>query len=798
MKLVALILCGLAVPGSAQLDPPRELDTALVRFIESHRKSDALYGAPNNDVSDERWTWRAVRSLHLAGATPTTPRRSAASAEGPSSAPLLPSLNGWMGSDPLSNLESAVARHLETGIAFDRESVVEHVARWRSSSGGYGFPVPLSVCLDFAQGVRKQVEPPPQDGDHRATIGATAAAVAILRALGSEVPDVDGVDGVVHAIAELQVEDGTWRPYAGADPGLFATYDAVRALTLLDRPVPRRDRLLARLARHRHVSGGFAHAVDEPASLEATWLVLECLDRLGARVPPIGRSSMDGELPPANDPGDLELWQAAVEMGPQPATTVELARRCGIDLLLVKANADVERALSTRGIAEARGYSLDVACGREEYYRAWGCEGVGYATHCSDVLFPPEVELAEIGVYREFSGLVDAWRPARERGALVLSCSYLNRELLAPVYDLAARSPESYDGIMGTWAFTRDGDHIRENPWLHRYVGRVPMMGNHDAHGGDSFHWLHYGLRSRTLFFAERGDLQGLREAVGRRSVVAVAHAGERLVLYGHPHWVARARAERKSWDLGRSRVRGPGIPDPVVVPIDAASGEEFPFLAEGYGILVRAAARPWDDAFPAEVDCTVDGVRHALHMAPVTVDCIPALWTPLLHLQPGDHEIIVEAFGRTTRTRVRFGAPVRERVVPDYSAVVPGELRFPGNEAKDFVVVRPKPLWWDGPLYIWSNRADFLLSCSGAAAARLEVDHGGGDSETRATVFVNGREVGALVPGGRESRSFPVAASDLIDGVNWVSVRTNLAPWTPPEIPAADFHLTRIALVSK
>ena len=243
---------------------------------------------------------------------------------------------------------------------------------------------------------------------------------------------------------------------------------------------------------------------------------------------------------------------------------------------------------------------------REEHLRAWGVPGLGYATHCSDIAFDPAAGVGERGWYRSFTALARDWTKDRDRGALAFSCSHIHRELLAPVYERTGR--EGYDGIMGTWAFAPGGDVVREYPWLHRYVGRRTLIGNHDAHG-DPFHWLHRGLRARTLFFARTADLAGFGDAVAHGRVVAVAHGDDgETTLWGLPHWTRRARAASAEWDVGRQasirrNERGIWLPDPLAFPIDATTARELPELREGHGVVIRAAGTLGDDALPEVVD---------------------------------------------------------------------------------------------------------------------------------------------------------------------------------------------------
>jgi hypothetical protein len=161
-------------------------------------------------------------------------------------------------------------------------------------------------------------------------------------------------------------------------------------------------------------------------------------------------------------------------------------------------------------------------------------------------------------------------------------------------------------------------------------------------------------------------------------------------------------------------------VPDPLIVPIDAAAAEELPDVLEGHAVLVRAAARLGDDAFPSVVRCRVDGRPVALSLVPPRPGRAPALFGRIPALVPGEHRVEVEAFGRRVDETWRFGEPVEraaDRGVPS-AWLPPAVMTFEGVDAVPFLEM-PLPFAVpDGSVAVSANRADVILSLDAAPDA--------------------------------------------------------------------------------
>ena len=825
--------CAQRRTGNDAADPARRLRD----FVERHRKEDGGYGAPGRESSTLPWTFMALECHALLGSRPPRsealahwlatfvregPRPDRRQLEwvlcrnllgeekqpGPPLGPLLqelPPLTTWLGSLPLDDLEAAVRlRRLVEPESLARAAplVARYLSLWRHADGGYHYPAALDQVYPLiARGKRLMELPKPARGP--SSLGLTAAAVATLGLLDAPVP---GIEETVAFIRSLRAENGgyhTRRP-AWGEPDLFGVWHAVRTLRALGAPLAGRERLetVAFVAAHQRSSGAFAHGEGEPDSLEATWLALQALDLLEAPLPDPRWRPAPSPLPaPTVEPG-LKLFQAVVEIGPDPAVAVVLAPRIGADLILLKGRDEPELARRARRIASALGIEVEVGCAREEHLRAWGVPGLGYVTHCSDLVFRPEESIGDRGRHASFAEMVNAWRPARAAGAIVFSCSYGHRELLSPAYELSIRGGGGYDALMATWCMSPDGDLIKDWPWLQRYVGRIAVIGNHDAHG-DPFHWLYKGLRTRTLFFAKTPDVEGFRDAVRKRRTVAVAHRGSSFALYGHPHWVELARKAREQWDRGRVKEDVESwLPDPIVLPIYDDTAGELAAIREGYGILVRAAGRLGDDALPHEVRCRIDGRPVPLRMVPPERRNRPALFASLPGLASGVHEVEVQAFGRTTRERLRFGKPAGKSSPrrADPHEDVPASLAFDRWQDVAFIRAPLANTTPQGFISLASNRADFILRVDDPRSSVVVLEFATGEREETVEVFAGGTPCGKvhLRPSERKTVRLPVPPGALRRGAEWITLRTDRAPWLPSfPIPQSSLRLHRVAVAT-
>lgn len=832
-RWLPILLLAISCSESAER-AAKNADDSIELFILGFRKPDGGFGSPESGRSHPVWTWQALRSLHLLGRPAAPPaglvprirawaleERSPDSqikallllqmagepppALPPAGPPFLP-LTSWVGSPPLDELEALTVRERMLGREVRKDILGEVLRIWRAGDGGWRYPAALAEVWPLVLS-DAPFATLPAGSDGPSPVGATASALACYRAAEIEIPGREQAAARIRDL--LDAETGRYRAgVAGHEgTGLWETWQALRALDILAEPPPEAaatDRWIRSLG---HRSGGYTHHPGEPASLEATHLALECLSLLGTleqdhRTAPAQQAA----LPAAADPGGLRLFQAVVQMGPDPGTSVMLAHRIGARLLLVKSLAGDEerRAALARSVIAAHGLDMEVACVREEHRRAFGVEGIGYATHCSDVMWESGTAIGDRNRYTSFDELMQAWAPARAGGARVMACSYRHRELLAPVYDRSVRG-DGYDALMFAWAFAGGGDLVADHPWLHRYAGRIAAVGNHDAHG-EPFHWLHRGLRTRTLFFAKEPTFAQFSEALARNRTVAVAHGPHETVLYGHPHWTKKARLAEAEWDAGRTGgSHDPWIPEPLVFGVEASTAELWPGLAEGFAIVVRAARSLTDDAMPGEVDVRIDGEPAAVELLPPRLDGPPALGVRLPAASRGVRQVTV-----STRTaeqgELRSSARVRLAEPIDRNSAAPlprfpaeprklgfqgiGELPFVQNTSLDFGDLQ-------GRVRIVCRRADLILGPAPEDARSLVLRYNAGERGRILQVLLDGAPLteGPLPAGEGRRTVWELPDGFPRKGMHRITVRTDLPPWMESfDRPASDLELLELS----
>jgi hypothetical protein len=782
-------------------------------------KADGGYGYPESKRSQVTWTWQVHRCHALLRHPLRDPKRletmarrwieqASGSAQTAQALELLQRAGGtelalplhpppmlplitWVGSPPLTELEAQLQVDRLLRRPTDRALLEAFLSVWRAPDGGYRYPPSLEEVWpkmledrDFVALPRPHGAPSP--------VGTTAAAVACFRHAGIPIPEPKQVLSRI-----MSLRDRDCGLYASGVPGhgepaLVHTWHALRAIQLLEGTPEDPGQTRKAICALRHVHGGFAPAPDEPASLDATWMALECLAIVGKLPQDLeGEAIVEATLaePVIDEIQELKLYQAVIQMGPDVGTSVMLAQRIGADLLLLKSlkGDEEQRVKRARALVAAQGFALEVACAREEHRRAIGINGIGYATHCSDMLWTPPLALKDRSQYSSWQDLVDAWRTDRAAGARVLACSYRHRELLAPFYDASARG-SGYDALMLSWAFVRDGNLVDAHPWLHRYVGRISAIGNHDAHG-DPFHWLHRGLRTRTFFFARSPTFESFREAIDRGRTIAVAHGEDENVLFGHPHWVQRMREINPDLTQGRGeRTSGMWIPKPLAYAVEKSTACEWPGLEEGFGLVVRAAVALTDDALPADVQVWVnDRPREVTWLPPLPTGQV-ALGVRLPDLPAGRYPVRVrvqsEEQGLLESTfHLRWTEPLTKSTsatLPSFGRQ-PTILRF--DSIEDLPFVQNTSLTFgdlEGRVQLVCRRADFILGPIPPGAEVLRLVFAPGTTSRMRSISLDGVELDLDEEEIRDlhEQRYSLPSGHPREGYHTVTLRLRLPAW--------------------
>lgn len=396
-----------------------------------------------------------------------------------------------------------------------------------------------------------------------AHVVATSEAVLTLRALGLAVPHPDKCAAWIRS---CQAPSGGFRwspshPSRSNAPDVWYTWAAVRALQALGSEPDHRARSLEWLNSLQNADGGFGDRPGWNSRLYSTYYAVHAIQVLAgeARRGIVPKKAVArGRVLPE---GTYSIFQAHLKSPPGGADMVEAARRLGFHLLGVKTNSPGAPA---RGIEEARaharakGYPLEILACPEQYPYRLSWLGGHPADHVANFLVPngPEHQARLEAVDRagkeklsweDFKTRVIA--PVLEAGSLFypeMDYSMVNAYM---VYDDGLEGGPGYNALIGALGWPV-WDWIRFFPYRERWVGKLPIVADGDAHG-DLAKWEERLDRQRVLYLAKTHDVAGFLDACRDGRTVCVIRGGEdksEIAYYGDPAAVEHVKRHRSSW----------------------------------------------------------------------------------------------------------------------------------------------------------------------------------------------------------------------------------------------------------
>jgi hypothetical protein len=117
------------------------------------------------------------------------------------------------------------------------------------------------------------------------------------------------------------------------------------------------------------------------------------------------------------------------------------------------------------------------------------------------------------------------------------------------VYDDGLDGRPGYNALIGALGY-EPWDWIRMFPYRERWVGRLPVLADGDAHG-DLAAWSERLDRQRTLYLATDPAHPGFLDACRNNRTVCVIRRGPdraELVFYGAPNAVAHVKKHMREW----------------------------------------------------------------------------------------------------------------------------------------------------------------------------------------------------------------------------------------------------------
>jgi hypothetical protein len=334
-------------------------------------------------------------------------------------------------------------------------------------------------------------------------------------------------DATLEWVRSCQLPSGgfTWSPGAtlGGVDNVIYTWAAV---SLLKRAgsAPKDRTGCVRWLREQFVSeGGFRDRPGAKANLTATYYALDTLRLLHE---PLRHESRHGPaIARTHLPSGLRIYSAQIEApgNGSPTEAVGLAEALDIHLWTAK-NTPPGWIAEAQRIADARGTSVQIARGDEEYGTYTRVAGFGMYSHLDDLVAPGT---AELGPYPPEKNVGMDWTTFRDtrirkvrgaNGRMVWQFNE-NEELTRILLDQTV-ADHSYGAISGFHFGI--GDFLEFEPFLMAWEGRIPMVGLQDAHGGESWWWAPQLEGFRTLYLASEPGWDGFVQAMDRQWILAV------------------------------------------------------------------------------------------------------------------------------------------------------------------------------------------------------------------------------------------------------------------------------------
>lgn len=300
------------------------------------------------------------------------------------------------------------------------------------------------------------------------------------------------------------------------------------ALWLLDRgkTKPRdQSRCAAWLSSLLTAEGGFQ---DRPGGLPnpgATYYALQSFQLLKAK--PDNSVKRAAVAPRHAIPSGSRVFTIQIQApgAGSPSEAVLMAEKLGIHIWTAKNSAPGWIAEAQR-IATHRKVQVQFAVGNEEYGTCIRLPGLGYYSHLDDFVAPADRDFGPQPPKKNFPYPWTDFRDTRIKqmkagdGRMLWQFNE-NEELTRVLLDEAIQKG-TYGGIC-SFHFGIE-NFLDSQPFLRRYLGRIPMVGLQDAHGGESFWWGDFLVAFRTMFIAKEPTWAAWLEALDRNHIAGARY----------------------------------------------------------------------------------------------------------------------------------------------------------------------------------------------------------------------------------------------------------------------------------
>ncbi len=574
---------------------------AVVRYVLSCQKPNGAFGPLEQAYTDVAWTYPAVYTLKLLN-TPV-PKADSCFRNGQQAwIEKAPWKNGpWYGSffqktdlyrlfGKEGPVEEGIApgkvwqlafkprtsylelRNYATGAFFDLASLWCIVGSTKQLRATVANPDVANTFIasrqtsggGFGEGLGTATQPT----EAQAHLISTHDAVMTLTALGLPVPDKQAC---INWIRSCQTPAGgfRWHPTATAysnQPDVWYTWAALQTLNALGAKPANQAACVQWLNTLQNPDGGFGDRPGWASRLFSTYYAVESLYWLtgDARRAIITRqlARTAEEVIPE---GRYHIYQAHHKSPAGGPGMVDSVAAMGLNLIGIKST---EKAIlpgegMSQGVKEARayaarkGYKLEIVECPENYSHKLNWFSGLSADHVSNFIIPPGLSNAALSTYNT----------AYQAGKLGLPWISFKEQVIQPilnlktlfypeldytmanaymVYDEGLDGHTGYNAIPG--AHFGNSDWMRHFPYKERWIGRLPVVADGDAHG-DIQQWRKWLNEFRNVYIAPDYHYEAYLDASSHgRSVCVIRYSTGEIRYYGAPSAVDYLKKHRKEW----------------------------------------------------------------------------------------------------------------------------------------------------------------------------------------------------------------------------------------------------------
>lgn len=405
-------------------------------------------------------------------------------------------------------------------------------------------------------------------------------------------------DETIAWLQDCQMENGGFthqpNPEIGVNDDVAYTWSAVKALKIMGAVPANKKACVNYLLSLQNPDGGFGNRPGWPSTPMATYYAVETLSELDALDKLDGRNKKEEATDDAVNFDGYKIFTVQYQahgVG-SPKEAVYMAERFGIDLWGAK-GATKEWLEEAQKIADEKNVKTVFFYSDEDHDTDLKIEGQGSFSHILDLSFPADgdftYQMGEIGwdeyQSRYLKPLLDA------DGSLLLQVS--NNEPLSRILLDESVNRNGYSAIATI--------HFSQNflfwlPHLNQYRYKLPLVALQDAHGPETWWWMHELAAYRNLFIAREATYESLNQALKNNWIVAVRHDEvsdhKTRMLGGAPgvqEFIKSKENEWRWWNDDTSEMVKPLAVVTIVEP-----GDQFETAVPEKGVAVRIRAR-WE-----------------------------------------------------------------------------------------------------------------------------------------------------------------------------------------------------------